>query len=983
MRPRPLPPGEPLAQLLKPCGPVFDAAAAERALEIVGDAADAAGWRATLDAAWPALAPVFGASPYLASLVRRSPERLRSVLQHDPRTRFDRLIAATAQVAVDDGELATVKQRLRVLKGDAHLLTALADLGGVWSLEETTEALTRFADATVEAALSTIARAERGRDRLRAEPGSNGGPIPGLFGLAMGKWGAGELNYSSDIDLSLFYDPDALIISDKVEPQAFVDRCAQALAQLLSDRTADGYVFRVDLRLRPDPSTTPPVVPAGAALHYYETVGQNWERAAFIKARPLMGDLDRARGFLNDLQPYVWRRSLDYAAIADVHSIKRQIHVHRADERLEAAGANLKLGAGGIREIEFFVQTQQLILGGRDRSLRSPRTLEALEALRGAGHVTDAAADDLARAYGDLRGWEHRVQMLDDEQTHTLPSDDGGRTRVAALSGDADLAHFDATVSRTLKTVNGRYGELFAEDEPLSSPLGSLVFTGVDDDPETLLTLARMGFSNPRQISATIRAWHHGRIPATRTERGRELFTQLAPRLLETVRQTGAPDAAFARFSAFFSGLAGGVQIQSLFLARPTLFGMLVEVMAFSPKLAATLARRPSALDAVLDRAFFAPLDEDSGVAEQIVAEAAKSGFEAAMDSVRRTHREQAFRIGVQLLSGAANAREAADGYSDLAVACVRGLAPAALSETVRLGGALEGEVAVVALGKLGSREMTATSDLDLMTVYAADPHAASAGKGWAAETYFGRFTQRLIAALSAPTAEGELYEIDMKLRPSGAKGPVAVSLNSLERYYAEEADTWEMLALTRARVVWATSTLFEDVVTSAIEEALRRPRDALQVAADVRAMRALMERERPARGFWDMKLSPGGQVDAEFAAQALQVIGAASGGPLRPGTLEAYAALVEAGRVEAARVEPLAASWRLHQDLTQLMRAALGAGADPSGEPEPFQRRLAQAGDCETFAVLEEKLTAFRLAARAAFEALLPQNDGNSGARR
>ncbi|MBC6980961.1 bifunctional [glutamine synthetase] adenylyltransferase/[glutamine synthetase]-adenylyl-L-tyrosine phosphorylase [Caulobacter sp. 17J80-11] len=965
----------PLVDRLRPCGPVTDSAAAERVREVLADSADAAGWSDLLADAWPALAPVFGASPYLASLARRSPDRLRTILEADPDARLEELLAATDAAA---GSVATpdeLKHRLRVLKGDAHLLTALSDLGGVWDLDQVTGAITRFADATVRSALDGIAREARQRGRLLGEPSAEHGPIPGLFGLAMGKHGAFELNYSSDIDVSLFYDPEVLPVSEAVEPQAFVNRVAQALTNLLSERTAEGYVFRVDLRLRPDPSTTPPVVRVPAALVYYETVGQNWERAAFIKARPCVGDLPAAQAFLDELRPYVWRRSLDFAAVADIHSIKRQIHVWRADERLEAAGANLKLGAGGIREIEFFVQTQQLILGGRDPSLRSSRTLDALEALRRAGHVTTGATRDLTRAYERLRALEHRVQMLEDEQTHTLPEDAEARARVAALAGEGDLGAFDASVATTLKTVNRRYGELFAEEEQLSSRFGSLVFTGVEDDPSTLETLARMGFSNPAQVSSTIRAWHHGTIPATRTARGRELFTRLAPRLLEAAHASDAPDDAFNRFAAFFSGLSAGVQTQSLLLAQPALFGLIVEVMASAPRLASTLARRPAALDAILDQAFFAPLDEDSGVCQAIVREGSEAAsFEAAMDAVRRTHREQAFRIGLQVLSGTAGAEEAGRGFADLADACVQGLARAALTETTRVGGALPGgEVAVVALGKFGSREMTAQSDLDLMTVYAAaDPAAASEGKGWSADTFYGRFTQRLIAALSAPTAEGGLYAIDMQLRPSGAAGPVAVSLPAMEDYYAREADTWEHLALTRARVAWASSPAFGARVAAAIEAALRRPRDRAGAARDVADMRALMERERPARGFWDLKLSPGGTVDAEFLAQFLEIAGAGEGGPLRAGTLDALEALKAAGAADAITLDRVASGWRLHQNIDQLLKAALDERGDPDVEPAPFKRRLARAGGARDFDTLKRKLAIVRQETRGAFERIL-----------
>lgn len=962
-----------LADAIRPCGPVVDQAAAQRLRE---DLAGVAG----VEAAWPALAPVAGAAPYLANLMRRWPDMLARTLTATPAQRLEAILRETGGLVGEGLETDDFKRRLRLLKAELHLLTALADLGGVWDLDRVTEALTRFADASVHACLAFVARTERGRGRLLGEAGDPAGPIPGLFGLAMGKYGAFELNYSSDIDLSLFFEPAALPVSDATEPQAFVNRVAQQMTNLLSDRTAEGYVFRLDLRLRPDPSSTPPVVAVAAAQTYYETVGQNWERAAFIKARPGVGDLARAQAFLDSLRPYIWRRSLDYAAVADIHSIKRQIHVYKADERLEAAGANLKLGAGGIREVEFFVQTQQLILGGRDATLRSPRTLDALQALVRAGHVAGEAAMDLDREYRRLRSLEHRIQMLHDEQTHILPQDDDARRAVAALAGEGSLESFDAAVGEALKTVNNRYGELFAGEEALSSSVGSLVFTGVEDDPETLLTLGRMGFSEPVRVSQTIRAWHHGRIPATRTERGRELFTRLGPRLLEALAATGVADAAFARFSVFFSGLTSGVQVQSLFLAQPRLLETIVRVLALAPRLARELARRPSALDAFLDARFFMPLSENSGVCDEIIEEAGRAGgFEAAMDAVRRIWREQAFRVGVQILSGRARPEDAGAGFADLADACVRALAPAALAETERLGGAFPGHVAVLGLGKLGSREMTTTSDLDLMTVYEAEPGAVSATRRWMAETFFGRFTQRLIAALSAPTAEGTLFEIDMQLRPTGAKGPVAVSLPGLEGYYEAEADVWEFLALTRARVVWASDEGFGGRVAGAVERALRRPRDRADTAEQVRGMRALMERERPAMDFWDLKLSPGGLVDAEFAAQYLQIVGAAQGGPLRAGTLEALAALAQAGAADPADLAALSQAWALQQGLSQLLRAALEERQDPEGEPSAFKALLARAGGAADFDDLKRILAEKRASARAAYERALAHNDGIS----
>lgn len=959
---------EGLAGRLQPCGPVRDAEAAARLHERLAQVAEADGWRATLDAAWGALSPVFAASPYLAGLARRWPDRLRLTLDGDPEARLAEILATTDAMT---GAPDEAKAPLRHLKAELHLLTALCDLGGVWDLDQVTGALSRFADAAARAALRITADDWRRRGRLISAPDDPRGPVPGLFVLAMGKGGAFELNYSSDIDLSLFYEPEVLeaALSEGVEIQGFVNRLAQGLTALLAERTADGYVFRVDLRLRPDPSSTPPVVAAPMALAYYESVGQNWERAAFIKARVCAGDAAEGAGFLKALVPYIWRRSLDYQAVLDIQSIKKQIHVHKTGEGLEAAGANLKLGRGGIREIEFYVQTQQLILGGRNRALRSPRTLEALDALTKAGHVSPEARDELRAAYVELRALEHRAQMLADEQTHILPVDPERRADVAALAGQGDLAAFDAGIERLLVRVNARYGELFEGGEDLSSPYGSLVFTGVENDPGTLETLARMGFSEPASVSDTIRSWHHGRIQATRTARGRELFTRLAPQLLTAVAKTGAPDAAFRRFAVFFAGLSAGVQVQALFLNQPKLFELVVEVMAFAPRLARMLGRRPQALDGVLDARFLTDLDADSGVVGQLLAEAAAAtDFEEAMNVVRRQHREQVFRIGMHTITGRAGPEEAGRANTDMAEACMRALAPAALKEAERLGGALAGAVAVVALGKAGSREMSAGSDLDLMTVYAAPPEAASAGRGWSAETFYGRFTQRFIAALSAHTAEGGLYEVDMRLRPTGSKGPVSVRLETLRAYYAEEADTWEFMALTRARVVWASDDGFGAEVTAALDEALRRPRDAVQTAREVRAMRDLMERERAAKGFWDLKLSAGAQVDAEFVGQYRQLMAGAAGRPLTVSTLEAL------------KDDPvLADSWRMHQQLSQLTACAFEDKNDPDQEPPGFQKRLAAAVGAPDFETLKARLIDLRLRARRAFDAVLPPiSDGN-----
>ena len=596
--------------------------------------------------------------------------------------------------------------------------------------------------------------------------------------------------------------------------------------------------------------------------------------------------------------------------------------------------------------------------------------MDALAALVARGHLPAEVAAEMSEAYIALRGLEHRVQMLEDEQTHILPADPTRRAAVAALAGEGDLAVFDRGVEAILVGVNQRYGALFEGEEELSSPFGSLVFTGVENDPETLATLERMGFSDPAAVAETIRSWHHGRIPATRSARGRELFTRLAPRLLTAVARTGAADAAFRRFSVFFAGLSAGVQVQALFLNQPELFERIVGVMGFAPRLARTLGRYPAALDSMLDARFETELGVNTGLFDQMEEEAQSAGdFEGAMNAVRRLHREQAFRIGMQTLTGRVGPEAAGKGFTNLADAVMRTLARAALIETRRIGGEMEGAVAVIALGKAGSGEMTAGSDLDLMTVFGAPSEAVSTGKGWSPEVFYGRFTQRLISALSAHTAEGGLYEVDMRLRPSGSKGPVSAPLSRFEAYYAEEAATWEYQALTRARVVWASDEGHGARVTAVIEAALRRPRDMAETAAEVRAMRDLMERERRAKDFWDLKLIPGGLVDAEFVGQFRQLQAAPQGGALSVSTM-----------AQLESDPALKAAWALHQSLAQLLACAFDDRGDPEAESETFRRRLAKAAGEADFPALMRRLEGVRATARQAFDqALPPHRDGNA----
>lgn len=914
----------------------------------------------------PALAPLAGLAPgvieaaltpapYLQRLARLRPDTLRAITQHGPRAVAD--AAITAVQAVTPGDLAAAMAGLRRAKQDVHLALALGDLSGVLDLEAVTGGLSAFADAALASALAAAAADMRLRGRLPPLTDDAFGPVPGFFLVAMGKYGAGELNYSSDVDITAFFDRDRIDAAwgDRAG-RAFVE-LVRLVARLFEEVTEDGYVFRVDLRLRPDPGSTQPAVSVQAAETYYESFGQNWERAALIKARVAAGDAAAGGAFLESLTPFIWRKHLDFAAIADIHSIKRQILAHGRHAGLDQPGFDLKLGRGGIRDIEFFVQTQQLILGGRDPSLRVPRTLQALDALVIAGRIGPETQTCLDSAYRSLRALEHRAQMINDEQTHRVPDDPALRARLAGLAGYGELACFDSDLRALRAKVLAEGEALFPDAEPLAGPEGSLVFTGVEDDPETLRTLVRLGYDKPSEVAETVRGWHHGRVRATRSPRARELLTALIPRLLQTIAETGEADLTFARFRDFFAGLSAGVQLLSLFQAEPRLLQAIVRALGLAPRLAAALARQPAVLDALIDPRFLAPVSADPPEVfdrAMAAAVAAADGFEQALDLARRAHRELAFRIGFQALDDLIAPEEAQRAFTALADASVRALLPAAIAEVERLHGALPGAVAVAAWGKHGGGELAVGSDLDLMLLYDPSSDESVGPRALPAETFFAKVAQRLVTALSAPTAEGTLYEVDLQLRPSGKAGPIAVRIGAFERYYGDEAWTWELLALTRLRPVAGDAALCKRL-EAARAAALARPRDSAKLRADAADMRARMRKERPGGGLWELKLSSGGLVDLEFAVQTLCLLHAP--GAIAQGTQAQIATLAAAGALPSETAARLSRAAGLLLSLRQLVDLSVSGVFDPATASQALRARIAAAAEEPTIEAAAERL--------------------------
>jgi glutamate-ammonia-ligase adenylyltransferase len=914
------------------------------------------------------------ASPYLWELIRAEPERLVVLLETDPERRFDDILAEAARAIAathDDGE---VMRQLRRMKAEAALLIALADIGGVWPVTQVIDLQTRLANAAVAISVDYLLADARRRGKLEIIEPAHPARGSGYIVLAMGKMGAGELNYSSDIDLIVFYDAAAL--SRGTEPAPFYLRLTRRLVKLLQERTADGYVFRTDLRLRPDPASTQIAISTAAALDYYESRGQNWERAALIKARPCAGDIVAGGALLAALSPFIWRKYLDFAAVADVHAMKRQIHAYRGHDEIAVEGHNIKLGRGGIREIEFFVQTQQLIAGGRHPELRTRETLQTLGGLSDGGWIGAPVRDQLAAAYRFLRVVENRLQMVADEQTHTLPADREGLERFARFAGFRNRDAFAEALLLHLRRVQHHYATLFEHAPAGEAGRRTLVFLPATDDRETLDRLTEMGFRQPLEVSALVRVWGTQAYGSLKGQFARSRLSELVPVLLHHFARSANPDAAVIAFDRFLAGLHGGGRLFSLLRQNPDLVALIALVLGTAPRLADSLAQFPEAMDAVIDPNFFGALPEESALAAGLERSLRQAGsYEDFLDRIRIFAQEQMFLIGTRILSGTAPAEQAGEAYARLADVLVRALHRAIEEQFTRLHGRIAGqETAILALGKLGGREMTATSDLDLIVVYDFDPERPeSAGpRPLYGAQYFSRLTQRLISGLTAQTNHGLLYQVDMRLRPSGRSGPVATQIDGFADYQENEAWTWEHMALTRARVVSA-SPQFAARVEQVIRAVLCRPRDAAMVAGDVVEMRKAIASEKGDSDRWDLKYVAGGLIDLEFIAQYLQLVHAAR----TPDILDTSTARVlekawRLGILQPEDAEVLRPAARLYHDLTQVLRLCLSGPFDPKAAAPGLIGLLARAADVPDFATLDAFIVETQAKVRASFDRIL-----------
>lgn len=790
---------------------------------------------------------VAGCSPYLKSLMAKEGEWITAAME-DPEGAVAAEHAALRETAPDQLPVALRQGKRRIA-----LLAGLADCGGVWSLEQVTGALTDYADLSVHLALRATIGQEIKRKKLPGAQSEDAEHAGGMVALAMGKMGAGELNYSSDIDLICLFDESRFDRDDYQDARASFVRATRRMAAMLSDLTGDGYVFRTDLRLRPDPAVTPVCMAMAAAETYYESLGRTWERAAYIKARPAAGDLEAGNGFLQTLRPFVWRKHLDFAAIQDAHDMRLRIREHKGlGGALELAGHNMKLGRGGIREIEFFTQTRQLIAGGRDPDLRVRGTVAGLQVLAEKNWITGEVAEKLTDHYRFHRTVEHRVQMVNDAQTHALPKSPENMARLACFLG-RDQAELENELRHRLEEVHELTEEFFAPDAA---------------DPSALSDDQTPGFD-----PSIIQRWQS--YPAFRSARAVEIFERIKPRLFDQLKRAAKPDEALAALDGFLAGLPAGVQLLSLFEANPQIIDLLVDISGSSPWLASYLSRNSGVFDAVIGGSFFAEWPGRAHLQSDLSARlAADTDYEHKLDLARRWTKEWRFRIGVHHLRGLVNADEAAVHYAELAEATLAALWPEVAAQFALKHGPQPGRgAAVLGMGSLGAGRLNATSDLDLIVVYDADGVEFSEGrKPLAARTYYAKLTQAMVTAVTAQMPQGRLYEIDMRLRPSGTQGPVATSLASFRDYQTHEAWTWEHLALSRARAVAGAKDVADDV-EGVRRDVLALPRETGKILTDVAEMRDRIAAAKGPAGPWDAKVGRGRLQDVELLAQAAVLV--------------------------------------------------------------------------------------------------------------
>ena len=867
-----------------------------------------------------ALLSVLAASDLVHDLIRRHPGDWNVLvgdgsLEH--RAAPDRFEALAARILEADTRDELIES-LRGAKRAESLRIAFRDLGGLADLSETLADLTALADALIGAALDWLT-AEH--EKRRGTPVDAEGDRLGLVVIGMGKLGGGELNFSSDVDLVLAYPAAGVTGGERgADAEQFFQRLGRDLAQVLSEVTADGYVYRVDLRLRPHGEAGRLALSFAAMEDYYQREGRDWERYAWIKARLVAGDLAAGEALLSMLRPFVYRRYLDYPALEALRDLKQQIVAQVRRGNLED---DIKLGAGGIREIEFIAQVFQLIRGGRDPALRDRRLLTTLERLGERRLISSTAEAELREAYRFLRRLENRLQMYRDEQTHELPADAAHRSRIAYAMEFDDWRGLEVALERHRARVRGHFESVFREpdtegDQQTDTDLRTLWYGDLPED-EALAALQRIGFRDPGEARKRLDQFRGGNRVRAMDARGRSRLDRFMPGLLAALEDTTDPDAALSRLLPVLEAIARRSAYLVLLLENPPVVERLCRLCGDSGWVAEQLARTPILLDELIN-----PQPYDTGTdwevmraeLERALGAVPPGDLEQELEAVAQFKRAATLRIALAELSGRLDAVQAGRQLS--------ALARAVLARALRLASREHraGSFSVIAYGRLGAGELSYDSDLDLVFLFGGEP-ASDATRAHV------RVARRLIHLLTTPTHAGRLYPVDTRLRPNGQAGLLVSPLSAYREYQSTEAWTWEQQALVRARFVAGDRSLGQDF-EAVRRDVLVREREPEQLRAEVAQMRDRMRREHRAGGD-DPKQGPGGLVDLEFLVQYL-VLANAHGHPelaAERATPELLGMLAEEGLLDRDETDALIGAHRAL--LSVLHRRTLGVtGEEP-----------------------------------------------------
>ena len=906
---------------------------------------------------------VFGGSPFLGACLLAEPAFLRRLWCEGPERCVAELLATLGGMPPETSQ-EEAGRVLRSVRRRAALAVALADLSGVWEVEQVTGSLSGLAEAASSAALRVLlARLAKRGVLLLPDPGDPESGS-GVIALGLGKLGGRELNYSSDIDLILLYDPEVLPVKERSEGQHQLIRLARAFVALLSHRSAEGYAFRVDLRLRPDPGATPLVVSTEAAGHYYEGRGRTWERAALIKARPIAGDRVAANAFLSRLAPFVWRRHLDFATVQELHEMKRQIDAQHRGRRIEPHGHDLKLGRGGIREIEFFAQAHQLTWGGQDRRLRVIPTCEVLRALVASGRVPERVAEAFIAAYRFLRRAEHRVQMVRDEQTHALPEDPAAFRALTRFLGYRDEQTFVAELLAHLRRVEEHYAEFF--EVPLE-----VTGRGAPDagDPETAAQLGRMGFAHPDAAAAILATWQSGRYPAIEDARERELLHTLSPALLTAMLGTADPDLALARFDRLLSRLPAGLHLLPLFQANLHVMETVAEILISAPLIGERLAEHPARFDALLEAGAEGEVPERAALEADLAGHLVPGACaEEDFESVRRWAEAAHLRAGIRMLSRRLDPLAVPALLRDLSDCALRALFSRVSEEQARRHGRIEGaEVALLAGEGPQGQDLEGALALDPVLVYDAPEETESDGEApLTAPEYYRRLLGRLRAGLGARPAEGEPPPLAAGPSEEGS-GTLPMPVATFERHHAETAEIRSLLALLRLRIVAG-----DDAIVARLRDgmlrAVRVRRDPAGLRRGLVAMRERGDGELRTENAWLLAHYRDGFADLEGLVRYLQLREApAAPEVLAADTGEGLRRLAEAGALPPEEARPLLESWRLWTRVRAL-GGLLSEDTGPDDVPEGLRPLFESAAQIESFASLDARLQAAAAEVREIF---------------